>query len=97
GSADRHRHRTAPHPARGRDRCGRARPTGSASAMSAHTLPLSRPVPARGRALVLAILAAGWSVAVIDERLLGHPLPGPTSLAKVLPYSLPALLAGLLL
>lgn len=47
--------------------------------------------------LGLTLVAAGWSAAVIDERFLGHTLPGPASVASVLPYSLPALLAALLL
>jgi hypothetical protein len=47
--------------------------------------------------VVMALLAAGWSAAVLDQRVLGATLPGPGNLAKVLPYLMPGLLLASLL
>jgi hypothetical protein len=56
----------------------------------------ARPVPSP-LTVAFAVLAAGWSAAVLDERLLGATLPGPGNLVKVLPYLMPALLAAAVL
>jgi hypothetical protein len=56
----------------------------------------ARPLPSP-LSLVLAVLATGWSAAVLDQRLLGATLPGPGNLIKLLPYLMPALLAAVVL
>jgi hypothetical protein len=57
---------------------------------------VARPLPPPV-SVVLAALAAGWSAAVLDQRLLGATLPGPGNVIKVLPYAMPALLLASIL
>jgi hypothetical protein len=41
---------------------------------------------------LLAAMSVIWSVAVIDQRLLGATLPGPAQLGRAVPYVMPALM-----